>query len=61
MRQARPPARFELTPTVMQRGAPRLGEHTDEILRELGYSADRIEELRANRVIGPSIAPATAA
>jgi crotonobetainyl-CoA:carnitine CoA-transferase CaiB-like acyl-CoA transferase len=61
LRQTRPPARFELTPAAIRCGAPRLGEHTDEILRELGYSPARIEKLRANRVIGHAMAPATAA
>ena len=36
------------------RQAPRLGEHTREILQELGYSAERIEELIARKVVhGP--------
>src|SRR5215469_226400 len=39
LRQARPAARFSGTPTAMRRGGPALGEHTDEILAELGYSA----------------------
>ncbi len=29
-----------------------LGAHTDEVLKELGYSAQRIEELRGAKVIG---------
>jgi crotonobetainyl-CoA:carnitine CoA-transferase CaiB-like acyl-CoA transferase len=39
------------TPTV-RREAPGLGEHTDEILAEVGYTADRISELRADRSAG---------
>src|SRR5580698_4201351 len=39
MRQPRPAARFEATPAGLHRPAPLLGEHTDEILRELGISA----------------------
>jgi crotonobetainyl-CoA:carnitine CoA-transferase CaiB-like acyl-CoA transferase len=31
---------------------PRCGEHTDETLREIGYSAARIAELRSEGVIG---------
>jgi crotonobetainyl-CoA:carnitine CoA-transferase CaiB-like acyl-CoA transferase len=30
------------------RRAPQLGEHTDAVLREIGYDAAAIEELRAN-------------
>jgi crotonobetainyl-CoA:carnitine CoA-transferase CaiB-like acyl-CoA transferase len=38
LRQARPAARFSVTPTSAHRGAPALGEHTDEILAEIGFS-----------------------
>jgi crotonobetainyl-CoA:carnitine CoA-transferase CaiB-like acyl-CoA transferase len=31
---------------------PRFGEHNDQILAELGYSADQIARLRADKVIG---------
>ncbi|MGE5595755.1 MAG: CaiB/BaiF CoA transferase family protein [Hyphomicrobiales bacterium] len=34
------------TPTRVQRAAPALGEHTDELLRRLGYDDARIAELR---------------
>ncbi|HEY2619905.1 MAG TPA: CoA transferase, partial [Acetobacteraceae bacterium] len=37
LRQARPAARFSATPTSMRRGGPALGEHTDEILAEIGH------------------------
>jgi formyl-CoA transferase len=30
---------------------PALGEHTDEVLAELGFDSDRIRQLRADRVI----------
>jgi crotonobetainyl-CoA:carnitine CoA-transferase CaiB-like acyl-CoA transferase len=52
LRQARPPARFERTPSSIRRGAPVLGEHNDEVLSELGYSAATRSELRAKGVIG---------
>lgn len=36
VRQPRPAARFDRTPAALRRPAPRLGEHTEEILEELG-------------------------
>jgi crotonobetainyl-CoA:carnitine CoA-transferase CaiB-like acyl-CoA transferase len=45
------PVKFsEMQPRV-RRHAPRLGEHTDEVLAEHGYSPVRIAELRARRVV----------
>jgi crotonobetainyl-CoA:carnitine CoA-transferase CaiB-like acyl-CoA transferase len=40
LRQARPAARFSATPTSVRRGAPALGEHTEEILSELRQGTD---------------------
>lgn len=37
IRQPRPAARFDRTPAAMQRHAPTLGEHSDEIVEELGF------------------------
>ncbi|MFP6759593.1 MAG: CoA transferase [Alphaproteobacteria bacterium] len=53
LRQTRPAARFEGTPVTIRRGAPRLGEHTDEVLAELlGLSDAEIAALRASGAIG---------
>jgi crotonobetainyl-CoA:carnitine CoA-transferase CaiB-like acyl-CoA transferase len=52
LRQARNAARFLGTPAAIRRGAPALGEHSDEILAEAGYSAEEIAGLRADNVIG---------
>jgi crotonobetainyl-CoA:carnitine CoA-transferase CaiB-like acyl-CoA transferase len=51
LRQTRTAARFA-TPTVVRHGAPRLGQHSAEVLAELGLSADDIAGLRRQGVIG---------
>ena len=45
VRQARPAARFEKTPSEILRPAPKLGEHSKEILLNLGYSEEKISAL----------------
>ena len=39
------PVRFSATPCEMVRPAPRLGEHTGEVLAEIGYGPERIAAL----------------
>jgi crotonobetainyl-CoA:carnitine CoA-transferase CaiB-like acyl-CoA transferase len=51
VRMPRHPAQFGGTPARLTDGAPSLGQHSDEILAELGL-ADDIAELRAEGVIG---------
>jgi crotonobetainyl-CoA:carnitine CoA-transferase CaiB-like acyl-CoA transferase len=47
-----PPVQMSATPTVHERVAPLLGEHTDEVLREFGLSEREIADLHAANVIG---------
>ena len=46
-----PPFRLTVTPPSLSRAAPRLGEHTREILSELGLTRERAVELREQGVI----------
>jgi crotonobetainyl-CoA:carnitine CoA-transferase CaiB-like acyl-CoA transferase len=52
LRQARNAARFSKTPADIRRPAPALGEHTQEILAELGYSTGDITGLYADGALG---------
>jgi crotonobetainyl-CoA:carnitine CoA-transferase CaiB-like acyl-CoA transferase len=49
LRQTRTAARFA-APTVVRHGAPRLGQHTREVLAEIGLSEAEIAELSAQGV-----------
>jgi formyl-CoA transferase len=46
-----PPVRLSQTPATFRRPAPKLGEHSRDVLRELGWSDDRIDALVAAGVI----------
>lgn len=45
------PLRLSATPPVLRNAPPALGQHTDEVLRELGLDAERIATLRAAKAI----------
>jgi crotonobetainyl-CoA:carnitine CoA-transferase CaiB-like acyl-CoA transferase len=47
-----PPAvRMSATPGSVRRRAPTLGEHTDEVLAELGFSAEEIAGFHREGVV----------
>jgi len=43
--------RLSATPGGIDGGGPRLGEHTDDVLRELGYGGEAIADLRRRRIV----------
>ncbi|MEE8443112.1 MAG: CoA transferase [Dehalococcoidia bacterium] len=51
LKQTTPAFRLSETPGKVWGPAPALGQHTDEVLRELGYSGTEIQALRDKRVV----------
>ena len=51
LRQARNAARFAVTVPEIRHGAPHLGEHTMDILEDLGYEEDRRQALLGNGIV----------
>ncbi len=51
------PYQFSATPARVDRGAPRVGEHTREIARELGLDGERVQRLFDAGVIVESATP----
>ncbi len=47
----RNPIRFSKTPITYQNAPPSLGQHTESVLRDLGFGAEKISELRDRHVI----------
>ena len=53
IRYVRPTMKFSKSPQSVRSQAPALGADNDAILRELGYSSDEIERMRAAGAIAP--------
>jgi crotonobetainyl-CoA:carnitine CoA-transferase CaiB-like acyl-CoA transferase len=51
MREPKPPLELARTPAAIARPAPALGEHTDEVLAELGVGAEERARLRQSGAI----------
>lgn len=49
------PIKLHRTPGAVRQAPPTLGQHTEEVLAELGYSASQIEALRAAGVVTPRV------
>jgi crotonobetainyl-CoA:carnitine CoA-transferase CaiB-like acyl-CoA transferase len=45
------PFSLSANPTEIHRRAPTLGEHTQQLMLELGYSESEIQRLRSARII----------
>ncbi len=45
------PIRYSATPLQYPAAPPLLGEHTVDVLRDLGYAPDQIEKLRASHIV----------
>ncbi|CAI8345031.1 MAG: Acetyl-CoA:oxalate CoA-transferase [Rhodobiaceae bacterium UBA7378] len=54
VRQARPAAHFDQTPSAIQGPAPKLGEHGREVLAEIGYDTNEIDALISAKVLAVS-------
>lgn len=50
-RSVAPPVRFDGTQEKVYPGAPKPGEHTEEVLRSLGYGEAEIADLRARKAV----------
>jgi len=51
IRTVKSPVKFSGTPTGLHRHSPSKGEHTDEILRDLGLTQNEIEDLRTHNIV----------
>jgi crotonobetainyl-CoA:carnitine CoA-transferase CaiB-like acyl-CoA transferase len=44
-------AKFEKTPGTVESPPPTLGQHTEEVLNALGYSADEVQQWKTHKVV----------
>ncbi len=51
MRIQRPPVTLSRTPSSVRTAAPDIGEHTEEVLGELGFSQADVDTLRRDKVV----------
>jgi crotonobetainyl-CoA:carnitine CoA-transferase CaiB-like acyl-CoA transferase len=51
VRQPKPAARFQVNEAIIGGPAPRVGEHSHEVLRELGYSDGAIDKMVGDRAV----------
>jgi len=51
VRQPKPAARFQVNEAAIGGPAPRVGEHSHEVLRELGYSDGTIDRMIADKAV----------
>jgi crotonobetainyl-CoA:carnitine CoA-transferase CaiB-like acyl-CoA transferase len=51
VRQPKPAARFEINEAAIGGPAPRIGEHSRDVLRELGYDDSAIDRMLAERSV----------
>ncbi|WPB55548.1 CoA transferase [Xylophilus sp. GOD-11R] len=59
IRTTAPVGHYGATPPAIRRHAPRLGEHSAEVLREAGYSQDEVQALIDGRITAQANAPLT--
>jgi len=48
---------FSETPGKVRRPAPMQGEHTDEVLLEIGYTREQIEDFKARKLVVQAVVP----
>ena len=51
VQQPRPPAQFQATPSNIRHATAHLGQHNEEVLAEVGYSAEQCASLTAEGVL----------